>query len=192
MFTAKQRGVDINQTKRLFVALVCLSLIYANTMKLCAGISRIRKFYLDLRFGSIVPISIRLRTHRRLGYYEITMCVNACHSNGFVTTDFCLQWLTSGLCILNCSPSERFAEEKGLCSCRESKQNPSVFSLPCVCTFYTPSSGVPRGDLGFQPPPPEIPKGLQNRTKLNPIVKTVKNCWKFRTSTPQGVRKKRQ
>jgi len=26
------------------------------------------------------------------------------------------------------------------------------------------------------PPPPEIPKVLQNRAKLNPIVKTVKNC----------------
>jgi len=26
-------------------------------------------------------------------------------------------------------------------------------------------------------PPPEIPKALQNRAKLNPIVKTVKNCW---------------
>ena len=29
---------------------------------------------------------------------------------------------------------------------------------------------------GFKPPP-EIPKVLQNRAKLNPIVKTVKNCW---------------
>ena len=29
---------------------------------------------------------------------------------------------------------------------------------------------------GFNPPPPEIPKALQNRAKLNPIVKTVKNC----------------
>jgi len=30
---------------------------------------------------------------------------------------------------------------------------------------------------GFQtPPPPEIPKALQNCAKLNPIVKTVKNC----------------
>jgi len=29
------------------------------------------------------------------------------------------------------------------------------------------------GDL----PHPEIPKALQNRAKLNPIVKTVKNCW---------------
>ena len=36
-------------------------------------------------------------------------------------------------------------------------------------------SGVPRGVWGFNPP--EIPKALQNRAKLNPIVKTVKNCW---------------
>jgi len=27
------------------------------------------------------------------------------------------------------------------------------------------------------PLPPEIPKALENRAKLNPIVKTVKNCW---------------
>jgi len=26
-------------------------------------------------------------------------------------------------------------------------------------------------------PPPEIPKALQNRAKLNQIVKTVKNSW---------------
>jgi len=26
-------------------------------------------------------------------------------------------------------------------------------------------------------PPPEIPKALQNRAKLKPIVKTVKNYW---------------
>jgi len=36
-------------------------------------------------------------------------------------------------------------------------------------------SGVPRGG-GVKSPPPEIPKALQNRAKLNPIVKTVKNC----------------
>ena len=29
---------------------------------------------------------------------------------------------------------------------------------------------------GVQPPPPEIPKALQNRATLNQIVKTVKNC----------------
>jgi len=35
------------------------------------------------------------------------------------------------------------------------------------------------GVWGAQPPPtptPEIPKVLQNCAKLNPIVKTVKNC----------------
>ena len=38
-------------------------------------------------------------------------------------------------------------------------------------------SGVPRGGgLGCSNPPPEILKALQNRAKLNPIVKTVKNC----------------
>jgi len=37
-------------------------------------------------------------------------------------------------------------------------------------------SGVPRGVWGVQTPPPEIPEALQNRAKLNPIVKTVKNC----------------
>ena len=39
------------------------------------------------------------------------------------------------------------------------------------------SSGVPKGGLGVSNPPPQIPKALQNRAKLNPIVKTVKNCW---------------
>ena len=34
-----------------------------------------------------------------------------------------------------------------------------------------------RGGVGeFKRPHPEIPKALQNRAKLNPIVKTVKNC----------------
>ena len=38
-------------------------------------------------------------------------------------------------------------------------------------------SGVPgRGGWGVQTPP-QITKALQNRAKLNPIVKTVKNCW---------------
>ena len=40
------------------------------------------------------------------------------------------------------------------------------------------SSGLPRGG-GWSvqtPSPPEILKALQNRAKLNPIMKTVKNC----------------
>jgi len=46
------------------------------------------------------------------------------------------------------------------------------------------------GSWGFQtPPPPEIPKALQNRAKLNPIVKAVKIA-EFRTPAPQDVRKK--
>ena len=32
------------------------------------------------------------------------------------------------------------------------------------------------GVWGGSNPPPEIPKALQNRSKLNPIVKTVKIC----------------
>ena len=33
-----------------------------------------------------------------------------------------------------------------------------------------------RGGVGVFNTPPEIAKALQNRAKLNPIVKTVKNC----------------
>jgi hypothetical protein len=58
------------------------------------------------------------------------------------------------------------------------------------------TSGVPRGGRGVQPPPPspqillEIPKALQNRAKLNPIVKTVKNCWILDANTPRCSEKK--
>jgi len=51
-------------------------------------------------------------------------------------------------------------------------------------------SGVPReGFGGFNSPPPETLKALQNRAKLNPIVKTVKIA-EFWMPTPQDVRKK--
>jgi len=36
-------------------------------------------------------------------------------------------------------------------------------------------SGVPRGGFGGSTPPSESLKALENRAKLNPIVKTVKN-----------------
>jgi len=59
-------------------------------------------------------------------------------------------------------------------SCVASSQRVTE-GMDCLgCSFG--SSGVPRGGLGVQPSP-EIPKALQNRAKLNPIVKTVKNCW---------------
>ena len=32
------------------------------------------------------------------------------------------------------------------------------------------------GVLGVNPPPPQIPKDLQNRAEVYPIVKTVKIC----------------
>ena len=46
----------------------------------------------------------------------------------------------------------------------------TVFWSGTICP-----SGVPRGVLGCSNPP-KIPKAPQNRAKLNPIVKTVKNC----------------
>jgi len=49
------------------------------------------------------------------------------------------------------------------------------------------TSDVPRG--GGSTPRPEIPKDLQNRAKLNPIVKTVKNCW-IQDANSQDVREK--
>jgi len=51
------------------------------------------------------------------------------------------------------------------------------------------SGGGTKGGLGgggLISPPPEIPKALQNRDKLNPIVKIAE----FRTPTPQDVWKK--
>jgi len=54
----------------------------------------------------------------------------------------------------------------------------------------TQSSGVTTGEFGVSTPPPEIPKALQNRAKLNPTVKTIKIA-EFKTPTPQDVRKKR-
>ena len=41
---------------------------------------------------------------------------------------------------------------------------------------YLRTSGVPRGGVWGVQTPPEIPKAHQNRAKLNPIVKIVKNC----------------
>ena len=49
-----------------------------------------------------------------------------------------------------------------------------------------------RGGEGWRlNPPPEIPKALQNRAKLNPIVKTVKKWLNLGRQHPQDVRKKK-
>jgi hypothetical protein len=46
------------------------------------------------------------------------------------------------------------------------------------------------GGVGVFKPPPEIPKALQNRAKLNPIVKTVKNCGIWDANTPRCSEKR--
>ena len=47
--------------------------------------------------------------------------------------------------------------------------NITVYKMHIIHSY----SGVPRGGFGVFKPPPEIPKALQNRAKLKPIVKTV-------------------
>ena len=56
---------------------------------------------------------------------------------------------------------------------------------------FRPRSGVTKegGGGGQTLPPPKIPKALQHRAKLNPIVKTVKIA-EFRMPTLQNVREK--
>jgi len=56
----------------------------------------------------------------------------------------------------------------------------------CLPTFRAVTY---RRGVGVQTPSPEIPKVLQNRAKLNPIVKTVKIA-EFRTPTSQDVQEK--
>jgi len=53
-------------------------------------------------------------------------------------------------------------------------ETPGALS-PHVLTYRGGTGGG--GGVQNPPPPPEIPKALQNRAKLNPIVRTVKNCW---------------
>jgi len=63
------------------------------------------------------------------------------------------------------------ASQEGLCFTQLIDWFIMVFVSTCV-QWRTEG-----GFWGLQPPHPEIPKALQNRAKLNPIVKTVKNCW---------------
>ena len=50
-------------------------------------------------------------------------------------------------------------------------------TIKCSITAVTQWRTEGEGGFGVFNPPPEIPKALQNCAKLNPIVKTVKNCW---------------
>ena len=59
------------------------------------------------------------------------------------------------------------------------KREQSIRECSCHTDFLTEwsRSVAYRGGVGVFNPPSEILKALQNRAKLNPIVKTVKNCW---------------
>ena len=61
-----------------------------------------------------------------------------------------------------------------------------LFTISLLC------SGVPRGGVGLgdSTPPPEITKALQNRAKLNPIVKTVKKLLNLELQHPTMFGKK--
>ena len=65
-----------------------------------------------------------------------------------------------------------------------------IFSITGVVYFSLPTSGVPGGWMFGVFKPPEILKALQNRAKLNPIVKTVKNCWIWDDNTPRCSEKR--
>ena len=63
-------------------------------------------------------------------------------------------------------------------------ENVTCYKLQSNCSIYPPPpllfsgwGGVGVGVGIFKPPRhPEIPKAFPNRIKINPIVKTVKNC----------------
>jgi len=56
------------------------------------------------------------------------------------------------------------------------KEKTEVFRRQIRSVSGVRGEGGCLGGLGVQSPPPEIPKALQNRAKLNLIVKNVKNC----------------
>jgi len=69
-------------------------------------------------------------------------------------------------------------------------RNRTHFHSTEILYIATTNSGVQGGGVFQTPPPPrEIPKALQNRAKLNPIVKTVKTA-ELMTPTHQDNRKK--
>jgi len=83
---------------------------------------------------------------------------------------------------------------QGLILCRvantfslEYKNDLMLYKGNSSCSFW--AVAYQGGGLGgFNPPPPEIPKALQNHAKLNTNWKLLKIA-EFRTPTPQYVRK---
>ena len=57
-------------------------------------------------------------------------------------------------------------------------RNTQNYNFACIVSGFLRGvneiSGVPRGGLGCSNPPPDIPKALQNRAKLNPICENCK------------------
>ena len=66
-----------------------------------------------------------------------------------------------------------------------------IMKLPILQFPALPRHSVAyRGGVWGVQPPPEIPKALQNRAKLNPIVKTVKKLLNLGRQHPKMFGKK--
>ena len=65
------------------------------------------------------------------------------------------------------------------CSCTVTLSNSNRLESSetiIVCSEYLMAVAYRGGDRVGELKSPQIPNALQNRAKLNPIVKTVKNC----------------
>jgi len=62
-----------------------------------------------------------------------------------------------------------------LCSITFFSENRAVYEIKWENVEYPDMPPVAYREGVQPPPPPEIPKALKNRAKLNPIVKIVKN-----------------
>ena len=79
------------------------------------------------------------------------------------------------VCGLYCTGYEEY-RRLTWCSLADALRQETLSPQTCWSERRTEGSG---GVVGVQTPsphPPEIRKAHQNRAKLNPIVKTVKNC----------------
>jgi len=98
-------------------------------------------------------------------------------SNNNAGSTFCFMW-RSVLQLLQNEKLRRSASNLPTSSFRFVWTEPEAESNK-ITFFYIRCESVPYrgGRFGGSNPPSEIPKALQNRAKLNPIVKTVKKYW---------------